>query len=357
MYSRVKKVFVGTDISRTSSVVVFSYLNGGSSTQTAAAGEIVVLDKNRNVMSAGTTYADSDKIFIAEVTSTALAYANEAGTAITPYKVLLSDPIDGAYIRSYSGQSYTARTQRTATMGYINQTITTGDEYVLRIIYKDVKEHPGQKTQSYRVLATDATVATMAAALNTLINADPNGRVTSAVGSSGATSYLTLTGRAIPECTTALTDIDEFRMVDFEVFFYWIDQTASTYKGLGPFNKVTMSAATTYAGPIYPKGSWEIVRDAEKAALGQQMGVTNRIWFPVRQPSFRAVLAETYDSIIIEYDVKYRSPDTGYDKMCREAVKIFIPNPASGLNQSTDVLAVLNPWMASTPGAFGAVSV
>jgi hypothetical protein len=356
MYSRVKKVFIGTDISRTSSAVVFPYLNGGTSAQNAAVGEIFVLDKNKNIMVAGSTFSDTDKIYIAEILSGAQTYANEAGTSITAYKVLISDPIDGAYVRSYSSRSYTARTQRTCVTGYITQTIVVGDEYYLRIVYKDVKEHPGQKTKTYRVLATDATNDTMQAAFAALITKDADARVTAVVTNSGSNDYMTITGKAIPECTTALTDIDEFKMVDFEIFFYWIDQTSSTYKGLGPFNKVTMSAAPTYTGPIYPKGSWEIVRDAEKSVLGQQMGVTNRIWFPVKQPSFRTVLNETYDSITIEHDARYKSPDTGYDKITRIETQLFIPNPTVS-NQSDNVLAVLNPWMASVPGAFGAVSV
>lgn len=357
MYSRVKKIFIGTDISRTSSAVVFPYLNGSSTAQNAAAGEIFVLDKNKNILGAGATYSDSDTIYIAEVLVGTQTYANEAGTSITAKKVLLSEPINGSLVKKYSGQAYSAKSEQTAILGYVSQTITVGDEYVLRIVYKDVKEHPGQKTHTYRYIAKASGSDALYTALAALINTDKNARITATVNSVGSdTDTLTLTAKAIPECTTALTDIDEFRMVSFEVFFYWTDQTNSTYKGLGPFSAVTINGTDiTYAGPTYPKGSWEVVRDDEKSVLSQQFGVTNRIWFPVKQPSFRTVLSETYDSLTIEHDKSYQSPDTGYTKTTRVETQVFIPNTATS-NQMDTVLGKLNTWMASTPGAFSNVT-
>lgn len=343
MYSRVKKIFIGTDISRTSS----SVLLGAS--QNTAAGEIYVLDKNKNILAAGATVADTDVIYIAEVLAGTQTYANEAGTSITAKKVLFSNPIKGSLVKNYSGKAYTAKSEKSMTFGYVNQTITAGDEYVLRIVYKDIKEHPGQFTHTYRWVVTasetgsDALLTKFAA----LINTHDGARVTATVNSVGSnTDTLTLAAKAIPSCTTALTDIDEFRMVDFEVFFYWIDQTSSTSHGIGPFNQVVLSSDPAYTGPTYPQGSWEVVRDEEKSVLGQQFGVTNRIHFPVIKPDFRTVKSETYDQIVIDHDAMIQTPDNGYQKATRLATKIFIPNTATS-NQMTDVLAVLNPWMES----------
>jgi hypothetical protein len=340
MYSRVKKVLIGKDISRTASLV--SIYN---SSTVPAAGEVLVLDKNKKILTAGKTVVDTDTIFIAEALST---------TGVRSF--IFSDPIEGAGVKSYSGKSYAARVQRTTTLGYVSQTITAGDEYVLRIVYKDVKEHPGQKTQTYRHIATTSGSDDLYTALAAKINRDDNSRITATVNSVGSnTDTLTLTAKAIPECTTGLTDIDEFRMVDFEVFFYWIDLTASTYHGLGPFQVVTLNGGDiTYTGVTYPKGSWEMVRDAEKHALGQQFGVTNRIWFPVKQPAFRTDITKTYDEIVIEHDGAFLTPDNGYTKSARHETCIFLP---VSCGQGADILGVLNPWMASTPGAFTAVSI
>ena len=358
MYSRVKKVFIGKDISRTSSLVVFPYLNGGSTADNIADGEVVVLDKNRNPLTDGYTISESDTIYIAEGLSTEQTYANEAGTSITARKILLSEPIKGSMVRKYSGKAYTAKAERTTTLGYVNQTITAGDEYIMRIVYKDIKEHPGQYTHTYRWIA-DANTAASDALMTKfaeLINKHDGARVTATVNSVGSnTDTTTLTAKAIPSCTTSLNDIDEFRMVDFEVFFYWIDQTASGSHGVGPFNAVTLSTDITYTGPTYGQGTWELVRDAEKSVITQQFGPTNRTHFPVITPDKRTVKSETYDTLVIEHDDMIQTPDNGYMKPTRKATVIFIPNTATS-NQMGNVVGKLNSWMASTPGAFAAVS-
>lgn len=349
MYSRVKKVLIGKDITRTASLVVLPYYNGsGADNDNIAAGEIAVLDKNMKLLAAGSTVADSDTIYLVEGLSTTQTYANEAGTSITARKLIMSEPINGKYVRSYSGKAYTAKSEKTATFGYITQTVTAGDEYVLRIVYKDIKEHPGQFTHTYRWVVDAATASNDAliAKFATLINTHAGARVTAAVTNSGANDYITLTAKAIPSCTTSLSDIDEFRMVDFEAFFYWIDQTNSGSTSIGPFNSVAMSADITYAGPTYPQGSWEVVRDEEKSVITQQFGPTNRTHFPVIQPDFRTVQSETYDQIVIEHDAMIQTPDNGYRKSTRLATKLYVPNTATS-NQMTDILAVLNPWMES----------
>ena len=350
MHSRVKKVFIGTDQARTGTVV-FSYLNGGTTAQDALPGEVLVLDKNMNVMTAGKTIADTDKIYIAEILSSTLSYSTASGTALTPYKVLLSDPIYGDQVMQYRGKAYSAKAEQVYTSSYTTQTITAGDEYVLRIVYKDVKQHPGQKTQTYRYITKTSLWVDLVDALAAMVTADTNARVTMTRGSSSTTSTMIITGKAIPECTTALTDIDEFRMVAFEVFFYWIDQTASTYHGLGPFNAVTMTAVPTITGPTYPNGSWEMVRDAEKLAKAQQFGATNKIWFPVREPAFRTVLNSTYETIVIEHNRRYRSPDNDMIRFAKDETQIFVVVPVT-TNQLSQIIGVLNPWMASTPGSF-----
>ena len=357
MYSRVKKVFIGTDIARTASAVVF----GGSVTaQAAAAGEIFVLDKNKKIMDAGKTVSDSDTIFIAEVTGTTITYANEAGTSVSALKVLISDPIVGNLVRGYSKKSYLAPAEQVTTIYYMNQTVTVGDEYVLRIVYKDVKEHPGQKTQTYRVIATSSTIGKVFNQIAKQISSDVNARVTVTssggdITNFGTTDNMILTGKVIPECTTALTDIDEYRQVVFETFFYYIPH-ATVHVGLGPFNIVTLSTAMAITTALRaPQGAWYQVRDAEKSVLGTQFGVTNRIWFPVKQPAFRTVVGKTYNEILIDSDLRFKSPDNGYDKVTKLITQIFIVVPAT-TNQTSNVLAVLNPWMASTVAAFNGLS-
>lgn len=345
MYSRVEKVFIGKSVARTSSAIVIPFVNGATTTpSTAVEGEIFVLDKNKNVLTAGMTAADSDTIYIAEVTGITQTYANEAGTSISSKKVLMSDPIKAADVINYNGRTYVAKAEETAVFTLIGT--TAGRETIVRIVYKDMKEHPGQFTQSYRffesgVAATDAT------ALAKLINNDSRSRVTA----TPSTAQITLTAKAIPGCTTALTDIDKFSMVNFEVFIYYID-TASV-KPYG--QRVDYNLTITYGNTAdlsgtnskscnYGSGNWEQVRDAEKYVIANQFGPTNFTHFPVIVPTFRTVKSTTYNTINIDSNISFLTPDNGYNKKAKVSTKLFLPVSAS---QTANILAALNPWMES----------
>ena len=358
MYSRVKDVFIGGAVTR--------YPTTGSGLFTTAAGTVTtggiyILDKDKKIMTAGQTVSDTDTIYIAEVLSSTITGTNEAGTAFTYKRILMSDPIRGAYVRNYSRKAYSAKVEQVVTVYHMSQTPVVGDEYVLRIVYKDVKEHPGQKTHTYRVICNSATIGKIYNQLAAAINGDPKSRVVATASANSATDFTTagdliLTGKPIPECTTGVDDIDEFQMVNFEVFFYWIDQTASTYKGLGPFQSVTLSTAITYTTAVsYGNGTWEQVRDAEKSVLAQQLGVTNRIWFPIKKPTARTSASLNYNTIIIDFDDMIQTPDNGYQKLVKKSAVIYIPTTTADYEAS--ILSVLNGWMASTPKALAAIVV
>jgi hypothetical protein len=347
MYSRVKKVFIGKDINRTSSLTSIY-----SSSVVPAEGEILVLDKNFSLLPAGSTIGDTATIYIAEGTGDTYTYVNQAGTTVTGVrKFIFSNPITGSLVKTYSGKAYTAKAEKTASIILVAP--TAAREYVIRIVYKDVKEHPGQYTHTYRYIATatDAgAVDTYGANLVALINSDSKRRVLASY--TDGTDTLLLTGIAIPACTTSITDIDEFSMVDFDVYYSYVDSTSKSVGAL-----ISNGITVTYTGPTYGYGTWERVRDDEKAILGQQFGINNRIQFPVpsKVTSPRVVKSETYDCIVIEHDKAYQSGDNQYEKTTALETVIFIPNTATS-NQMDSVLAILNPWMASTPGAFGNVT-
>jgi hypothetical protein len=132
--------------------------------------------------------------------------------------------------------------------------------------------------------------------------------------------------------------IDEYYQIAFRAFLY--------SKNFGD----TTITYTTNATP--GNGTWQRVRDAEKISLGYK-GITNKIWFPVAAPSMRTVKSATYHSIIIEHEAEYQSPDNQYVKRQPLTTEVYIPTAAGQLN---DVLAVLNPWMASTPNGFDVVT-
>lgn len=345
MLQKTNKLFIGKDINRDAQVVDGASMYTITLSTGLADGEVVVLDKYKKVLAAGSTIADTDTIFICQGTGSTFSYSNEAGTAVTgARKVRLSDPIKGALVKSYQGESYTAKAEQVTTFDVTAlSAVVVGTEYLIRIVYKDVNEHPGQFTATYRHTPAVTTLATFTDNMMDAVNAHAGRRVQS---TSTATTIV-LTGLPKPECTTGLTDIDKFDMVQFEAFLLYVDAD-------GYWQECTITSKTT-TGPTYGSGTWEQVRDMEKDSWGY-LGITNRTKFPVQLPDACAVKDSTYDLIHIEHDNDYLSPDNQYTKNTPLVTTIAFVVPSSG-TQETTVLGVLNTWMASCPGSFAAVSV
>jgi len=346
MLQRTNRILIGKDISRDAQVVDGATLATITLSSGLADGEIVVLDKFKKVLAAGATAADSDTIYICQGTADTFSYTTEGGSTITgARKILISDPIQAANVLGYRGKSYVVKAEKTAVVNLTGMTPVVNREYIVRIIYKDIKEHPGQFTQTYRYISTSATLKTLVDAITAKINAHSGRRVVS----SDDDSSITLTGLEIPTCCTGLNDLDAFDMVDFEVKFLYVDANG---------NWQTMDSTTktvTYTGPTFGSGNWEQIRDIERDAVSYS-GPTNKTHWPVILPSYATVVDATYDVIVIEHDKSYLSPDNQYVKKAPLKTILAFVVPTTG-DQETNVLARLNTWMASTPGAFEAVSV
>ncbi len=334
-------MLIGKDISRSATLVLYT----ADGTPNLADGEIVVLDKDMKIAIAGATVSDTDTIYLIQGTGDTYDYADASGDAVTSVRrFIVSDPIEGAFVKSYKGVSYDAKGEQAADLDVTGMTPVVGTEYVVRIVYKDMTEHPGQFTQTYRFIATSATLATFTTSFAAVINAHAGSRV---VATRDATSVI-LTGKPIPECTTALTDIDKFSQVEFEAFYYYVG-TAGAWT---EWDATTVVQTITAAD--HGQGTWEQVRDLEKAQKGYR-GFTNRTTFPVKEPTTYTVKSETYDLLIIESDKSYTSSDA-WNKQAPLTTILAMPYTATS-NQMATVLSVLNPWFASCPGAFDAVTV
>ena len=345
MLQRTTKLLIGKDINRDAQVVAGALITTTVGNTGLADGEIVVLDKNFKVLAEGATIADSDIIYVCQGTGSTYTYATEAApaTAITGRHILLSDPIYGAFVKNYNAEPYIAPAQQVTTFDLTGLTAVLGTEYILNIIYKDINAHPSQFTQTYRFIGTDADIDTVGAGLVARIVAHKGSRVTAAYEAGG--DVITLTGKAIPSSTTSLNDIDEHTMVTFEAYLNYVD-TDGNWAEWGAVK------ATTEAN--YGSGAWYQVRDLEKKYLGYT-GPMNRTLFPVNSPDFRTVINSTYNIITIEHERPYTSPDNQYVKYAPMTTLIAITVPSAG-TQTANVLAQLNPWMASTPRALGAIA-
>lgn len=328
MINRVNKVIVGKDINRTSSVTLGSH----GVAATLVEGEVVVLDKNKNLLAAGSTIEDSDIIYIGVGDST--TWDNPNGDERR--EIYYSTPIEGAKVNSYLGKSYVAPTEEIATIG-AGLTPVVGTEYSFVIVYTDMEDETGmsQFREQYRVVATSTNLTTLFGLFRTQLTANTNSRVT---GSGSGTCILT--SQVVP---FTVNGIDSYKQVRFEVF-------------LNSDNWGT--SAVTYNTPVKGNGSWKQVRDLMKKAKAYD-GITNYTHFPIPSKitdwmALDSTTPETYDYITIEHDNSYQSPDMAYVKDAKLTTLIVLPVDAG---QGMNILAVLNPWMASTPKAFTNVSV
>ena len=344
MLQRTNKLLIGKDISRDAQVADGAVITTTAGSTGLGDGEIVVLDKNFKVMAAGSTIAVTDIIYICQGTSETFSYSNEPGTLVSSVRRLLfSDPIEGAKVKKYTGISYAAKSEQIDSWDLTGITPVSGTEYFVRIVYKDMNEHPGQFTQTYRVIADGATLHTN---LIDLLLVKINKHAGRRVDATHTATTLVLTSRAIPECTTGLTDLEEFRMVEFESFLNYVDADG---------NWTELGATVTRTVADYGSGTWEQVRDLEKRALPYR-GIHNFTVFPVQLPVQNAVKSATYDLIVIEHDKSYISPDNQYVKQAPLTTILAFVVPSSGTQEIT-TLGVLNPWFASLPGAFANVTV
>lgn len=339
MIDKPYKLFIGKDIDRTTALTT-----GGENFSVVSAniaeGEIIVLDKNMNAFTAGEVFANSDTMYIAEGTSRTISLNDELGNAITGRHILLSDAIKGKLVRNVAFRTFSTKTECTATIAAITDAIVAGTEYVLKVIYKDMEEHPASFTQTYRYIAkTGDTSQLVFNGLRARIAKHSGTRVTAS-----GTTTLILTGKEVPASTSSLADIDEFKMVDFEVVFNYVNNDYNQVEvGLAS----DISITTAHSG----SGNWEQIRDLEKFELGYR-GVSNRTHWPVAMPDFRTEKSAEYDVLVIEYDADYRSPDNSYEKFTSKQLILAMEVSASEANDSAqyfDVLGKIADWCDSLP--------
>ena len=334
MLTRPFKLLIAKSLTRDAQVVGGAAIATVIATGNIADGEVVVLDKNKEVLTAGATVSDTDTIYLCQGTGETFAYTNEAGTLTSANrKVVFSDPIQASGIKSYTGRSYAAIAEQVLTLDFTGLVPTLGREYIIRVVYKDLAEHPGQFTQTFRQISSSIVLATFITEFVATIKAFPGRRVFAA--DAGAVA-ITLTGLAIPECNTSVNDIEEYRQVNFDAFVSYISAT-DTHVAVTPLTKTYTTAASAGVG------TWQQVRDLEKVAQGYK-GITNKTHFPVIKPDMQTSAAATYDLIVIEHDNSYLSSDNQYVK--KTPITTILAAVVDSA-QMVPILAALNPWMES----------
>ena len=349
MFKRVNELLIGKNIDR------YTGGFGGQDIEyiqaNIAEGEVVVLTKDYVGFADGDSFSTTPVIYVAEGSADTRTVAKENGTEATIRRLIISAPIDGNQVIKYNKNSYEPKSEQNVTFGPIQDTIVAGTEYLVRLVYKDMVEYPGQFTETYRYVAKQGDTSTdvydgirdRIRSYKGKISIKGGARITP--NANGQTS-LVLTAKPIPECTSSIKDIDEFKQVEFEAFLNYVDND-------GYWTELEVNPAKSYGLASQGSGIWEVIRDVEKRSLSYR-GIENRIWFPIAYPERRVQKDGHYNEIVIEHNAEYISADNQYLKEALLTTEIAIEKElgtAPTENQGVTVETHLNTWMASLPSA------
>lgn len=404
-------VLIGKSLSRTASVQAYDNSN---STTFLANGEVVVLDKNGAALVAGQTVADSEYIFLAQrsgataSTADVLKTMKIQGANVTSYKGL-------SYVAPQEQISYVGYNGTTGTIDLLNS-----NTYKLRVTFKHDKEMWSEQNNTlYNEYTSDssATQSEIAAAFAKKYtnpypaqNADIkvervcDGTATAIGGSetltvTNGTTTVTSSGTA-----HALVAGDVVRIggAGSTVGVYIVASASganivldSAYQGASATGvaanemssitswglKIT-GKALTFNIPFYTylkvafdvtigdfgatvvtdaqaaskgNGTYEEAAQAKYLALGYDgfQEIRNNVpAYPL--PNQDAVSGTNYDVITIQGYIVDDVATISGAKPAKYQVILFM---VDGAAQTTNLLAQLNPWMASTPKAFANVAV
>lgn len=304
----------------------------------AAVGEIVMADQDYQPVAGGDT---PEVVYLGLVEGKETVY-DGTGAAVTKSVVRWSMPIQIDKIRSMVANDFEAKTEDVLTYDFSGvgaNVIEVGHRYVLRIIYRDVYEAPGQYTQQWEVIASTANVADLIASFEKKINKQKGSRV---IATSTGTS-LTLTAKQIvdydPYMRRTNGVIDNYSQVSMEGVFYTTIPTGLLSNVAYPVTGLEITK--TQGGP--GKGNAYIVRDREYQSLGYR-GILYRTGSrgynlkPALTVDVTRFPANGYDEFILEWDNKFRTSDMNYIKQTPLALEIY---GIDGADVHTDIQTAL----------------
>lgn len=211
---------------------------------------------------------------------------------------------------------YAAPVEEKIVITLTNATITAGNRYVLRIVYKDMYEAAWQFTHTYEVYAESATAADLASAFVKKINAHKNRRVQAAA----AAAVITLTAMAKDD-NEGVYSLNEYSVVSMEASLYETSPGAL----LANQPKVVAGATIAKTAGNPGKGYWKQVRDAEVRNMGYKGHVFTGA-YPIVEQARKVIEDAQYDYAIIENDNLYLSNDNQYIKTTPLTTEVYCPS-------------------------------
>lgn len=288
-----------------------------------AAGDVAMFDQDRKIIKTAAEAVKASTLYIGvaqdKVTVTKPDGSTEQKANIEFSNAIQKDSNPSAVIGEYE-----APVQEKVVITLTGATIIAGNRYVLRIVYKDMYEDPGQFTHTYEVFAKSATAKDLADALVKKINKHANRRVSA----SNSEAVITLTAMEKDD-NEGVYSINEYSVVSMEVSLY------ETIPGalLSNFPKAVAGATIVKTAGKAGKGYWKQVRDREARQMGYKGHVFTGTYPEVEQVR-KVVAGDTYDYATIENDNLYLSNDNQYIKTTPILTELYVKKGTTKLAET-----------------------
>lgn len=306
-------------ITRVDSVIIGKKVPANYTTVDALnAGEVALFDENRALIKDQDAALKASTIYVGVCTGD-MSVTMPNGTSSTKKVVEYSNAIQKAYKPSYVMGDYVAPVAEKIEIDLTNVKPVIGHRYVLRIVYKDLYEAPGQFTHTYETIATTEVADDLGNALLKKINKHANRRV-SAVFS---THKLALTAMEKDD-NEGVYSLNEYSVVSMEASLYVTIPGALLSNVPEAVPGATIKKIAGNPG----KGFWKQVRDMEVRMLGYKGHVFTDA-YPVIEPKRFVTEGATYDYFTIENDNLYLSPDNQYIKTTPLTTEVYIEHNGS----------------------------
>lgn len=277
------------------------------------AGEVALFDENKSLIKDEASAVKASTVYIGVVGDN-MTIALPDGTSARKRSVEYSNAIQKASKPSYVIGNYEEPVAEEIEIDLTSAKPVIGHRYVLRIVYKDLYEAPGQFTHTYETVATTVTASDLGNALLKKINKHANRRVNAAF----ASNKLTLT--ALPkDDNEGVYSLNEYSVVSMEASLYVTIPGAL----LSNVPEAVPGATITKIAGKPGKGYWKQVRDMEVRMLGYKGHVFTDA-YPIIEPKRNVTEGASYGYIIIENDNLYLSPDNQYIKTTPLTTELYV---------------------------------
>lgn len=285
-------------------------------------GDIALFNENKVIVKSASEAEAATALYIGVCVGKEDVYDQE-GTKSTKSVINYSMPIQKGSKPSMVFTEFVAKAEDKVVITATDVTPEVGHRYVLRIVYNDIHEAPGQFTHTYEVYAASTDASALAAAIVKKINKHANRRINAAV----AGAVITLTAMEKDD-NEGVYSLSEYSTVSMEASLYVTIPGAI----LSNYPEAIPGATINKVEGTPGKGYWKQVRDTEVRFMGYQGHVFTGAYPIVEQPRMVEEGAE-YNYITIENDNKYLSNDNQYIKTTPLTTEVYVKK-AEGFTNS-----------------------